>query len=104
MGAISTILVIFLGALVFFFTASLFLAIIFNVKVLSALGIEVSEYLYTTNVATINKQMNNCSACTNLDECDDNLTNNNIAIDEIDFCNNESSLKEMLSNKPAVKG
>ena len=118
MDAFSVIVIIFLGMLVSAFSVSLFLAIIFNVKagakyreplakklralrlnkMLSALGISAFEYLHTENLVTINEQMDRCTECTNTDECDDNLSSN-IDINNIDFCNNESSLKDMLSKK-----
>ena len=121
MDVFSVIVIIFLGMLVFAFSVSLFLAIIFNVKagikyreplakklhvlrlskMLSALGISTFEYLHTENLVTINEQMDRCSECTNTDECDDNLSND-IDINNIDFCNNESSLKDMLSKKHVV--
>lgn len=123
MGAFSVVVILFLGALILFFSVALFLTIVFNVragakyreplatrlhtlrlsKMLSALGINVTEYLHTVNAATIHEQMNNCSACTSIKECDDNLSNSNIAINEIDFCNNESSLKDMVSSKRPAK-
>jgi hypothetical protein len=122
MDVFSVIVIIFLGMLVFAFSVSLFLAIIFNVKagikyreplakklhmlrlskMLSALGISTFEYLHTESLVTINEQMDRCSECTNTDECDDNLSSN-IDINHIDFCNNESSLKNMLSKKRALE-
>ena len=123
MDVFSVVVILFLRALVLFFSVALFLSIIFNVragakyreplatrlhtlrlsKMLSALGINVTEYLYTVNSATIHEQMNNCSACTSINECDDNLSNSNIAINEIDFCNNESSLKGLVSSRHTAK-
>lgn len=119
MDAFSVIIIIFLGMLVSAFSISLFLAIVFNVKagakyreplakklhalrlnkMLSALGISTFEYLHTESLVTINEQMDRCSGCTNTEECDDNLSDNNVDINEIDFCNNETSLKNMLSKK-----
>lgn len=119
MGVFSVIVIILLVILILAFTISLFLTIIFNVRVgityreplakklhslrlskmLTALGINVNEYLHTVNVATINQQIDRCTDCASTKECDDNLSNNSIAINEIDYCNNESSLKDMLTKK-----
>ena len=119
MDAFSVIVIIFLGMSVSAFSVSLFLAIIFNVKagakyreplakklhalrlnkMLSALGISTFEYLHTESVVTINEQMDRCTECSNTGECDDNLSDNSVNINEINFCNNESSLKDMLSKK-----
>ncbi len=105
--------------LVSVFSVSLFLAIIFNVKagikyreplarklqtlrlgkMLSALGVNTVEYLHSESMVTINKQMDRCAECANTEECDDNLSANSVSLNEIDFCNNESSLKNMLSKK-----
>jgi len=123
MNAFSVIVVTLLGLSLAVFAVSLFLAIVFNVrigikyreplarklhalrlsKMLSALGISTTEYLHTENIVTINEQMERCSECVNTEECDDNLSNDNIDVDGIDFCNNESSLKDMVSKKHVVE-
>lgn len=64
-------------------------------KMLTALGISKTDYIYQTNVNDINKQMTSCSACKNTDECDDRLSEPDLDIAEIDFCNNEAELKEI---------
>ncbi len=122
MDALSVIIIVLLGILVCVFSVSLFLTIIFNVKagikyreplakklhtlrlgkMLSALGVNTVEYLHTENIVTIHEQMDRCSECVNTEECDDNLSANNVSLDEIDFCNNESSLKDMLSKKQLI--
>ena len=104
---------------IFAFAISLSLAIVFNVRagaryretlaeklhalrlntMLSALGINVSEYLHTVSTVTINKQIDSCAECASTEKCDDNLSNNTITINDIDFCNNESSLKNMLAKQ-----
>ena len=119
MDDFSVIIVIFLGMLVTVFAVTLLLSIVYNVsvgvkyreplarklhslrlgKMLSALGINTHEYLNKVNIVTINEQMNRCTDCINTEECDDNLFEANIDIDEIDFCNNELSLKKILSTR-----
>ena len=64
-------------------------------KMLTALGINQTAYIYTTNVNEIQQQMNNCKACENTDECDDKLSTEDIAITEITFCNNEAKLADI---------
>jgi hypothetical protein len=64
-------------------------------KMLSALGIDKTAYIYQTNVNDIHKQMNSCSACENTDECDERLAEPDLKISEIAFCNNETELKEI---------
>ena len=118
MDGLSVIIVIFLVLLVTIFAATLLLSIVYNVnvgikyreplakrlhslrlsKMLSALGINTSEYLNGVSVVTINEQMNRCTDCSNTEKCDDNLSTEEIDIKEIDFCNNESSLKGLVSN------
>ena len=119
MDTFSVITAIFLALLLAVFTGLLFITIIYNVKVgaryreslankfqslrlnkmLLALGIDTYEYLHKENVVTIHEQMDRCSECGNTDECDDSLANNAVDAGNIDFCNNESSLKDMLSKK-----
>ena len=62
-------------------------------KMLTALGINKTAYIYQTNVNDIHKQMNSCSACTNTDTCDEKLATPGVDISEIEFCNNEEHLK-----------
>ncbi len=100
------------------FIALLVLAIVFNVtagqryrenlaqkldqlrlgKMLSALGIDTEVYLHSERILDIHQQMNRCSSCVNTDQCDDQLSDGAVGADEIDFCNNERSLQEMLRN------
>lgn len=61
-------------------------------KMLTALGINKTTYIYQTSVKDINQQMGNCSACENTDECDANLANPQLDVSEIEFCNNEAEL------------
>lgn len=62
-------------------------------KMLAALGINKTAYIYQTNVNKIHQQMNSCSACKNTDECDDKLSKPDLKVTEIEFCNNEAELK-----------
>ncbi len=64
-------------------------------KMLTALGINKTAYIYQTNVNDIHKQMDSCTACTNADTCDEKLATPEIDITEIEFCNNEAELKEI---------
>lgn len=64
-------------------------------KMLNALGINKTAYIYQTNVNDIHKQMDSCSNCDNTSECDDKLSNEEIDITEINFCSNEAELKEI---------
>lgn len=65
-------------------------------KMLTALGIDTNEYLHRERVVDIQNQMNRCAACENTDACDESLAAETITTDNIDYCNNEASLKEML--------
>lgn len=111
---ITALLVLLTGA----FVVLLVLAIMFNVqagqryrenlakkldqlrlgKMLSALGIDSETYLHSERIVDIHQQMNRCSGCANTDQCDDQLLEGVVRSDEIDFCNNERSLQEMLNN------
>jgi len=67
-------------------------------RMLTALGIDVNEYLTSNPAVDIRSQMERCSACSNTAECDDKLSDNAIDADQIDFCNNEKSLREIVNN------
>ena len=64
-------------------------------NMLTALGINKTDYLYQNSIKDIHQQMKNCSVCTNTDECDEKLTTPDVEVTEIDFCNNEADLKEI---------
>jgi len=62
-------------------------------NMLTALGINKTDYLYQTKVKDIHRQMNSCTDCTNTDVCDEKLATKDVAITKIPFCNNEEELK-----------
>ena len=64
---------------------------------LTALGINKTEYIHQTRVNDIQQQMSQCSDCTNTDECDEKLSTADVDISDIEFCNNEDKLKEVVS-------
>ncbi len=68
-------------------------------KMLGALGINKTSYIYQTNVNEIKQQMSSCSACENTDECDEKLSTPEIDISNIEFCNNEAELKDIKNQQ-----
>ncbi|MBE9568384.1 MAG: hypothetical protein IMF14_06780 [Proteobacteria bacterium] len=64
-------------------------------RMLGALGINKTAYIYQTNVNDIKQQMENCTACENTDICDEKLSGDDLSTDDIAFCNNEKDLKAM---------
>ena len=68
-------------------------------NMLSALGINKAKYIHTTASTKIKKQMDSCEQCANTNECDAKLSQGEIEIDSIDFCNNEAELKEIKQNQ-----
>jgi hypothetical protein len=64
-------------------------------KMLSALGIDIDEYLSTERVVDIHTQMTRCGACENVEECDDSLAPGSISAHDIGFCNNEEALQKI---------
>jgi len=65
-------------------------------KMLTALGIDINEYLHTQRTVDIKTHMQRCSQCANTDVCDDNLAANTIDTGNINYCNNEASLKNIV--------
>ena len=75
-------------------------------NMLSALGISKTDYIYQNSVKDINQQMQNCTDCSNTDECDEKLeklADPKIDITEIDFCNNEADLKALKLQQAQLK-
>ena len=68
-------------------------------KMLSALGIDISNYLHTQKIVAIEKHMERCSACEKTDTCDEKLAAGDINMADIDFCNNEKSLQDIAQRK-----
>ena len=66
-------------------------------KMLTAVGINKTGYIYQTNVNEIKQHMKSCESCDNTDACDDKLSKPEIDVNEISFCNNEAQLKEILT-------
>jgi hypothetical protein len=65
-------------------------------KMLTALGIDIDEYLSTERVVDIHRQMERCGACENVGECDDRLAQGPVEAGDIGFCNNEQSLQAIV--------
>jgi lipid A disaccharide synthetase len=70
-------------------------------RMLSALGINKTAYIYQTRVNDIQQQMNNCSDCNNTDQCDETLSGPELNVTDIDFCNNEAEFKEIKQQQSA---
>ena len=64
-------------------------------KMLTALGIDVDTYLHTERVVDIQQHMDRCSACDNMEKCDDELSRGVLDAADISFCNNEQPLQEI---------
>ena len=61
-------------------------------KMLRALGLDFSKYLYSVPLTKISHSMNNCDKCDATDQCDEKLKQPEIKPDEIDFCPNHECL------------
>ncbi len=116
MNIVSLMVAGVLGLAALVFALLLFTAIIFNLKIgikyrkslaqeferlrlsrmLAALGIDVTAYLYEEPITDIHAQMKRCSTCENTVQCDERLTTGDVDADTIEFCNNEESLQSML--------
>ena len=72
-------------------------------KMLSALGIDTNTYLHSQRVVDINNHMERCLQCDNTEQCDDNIESNNINTENISYCKNEESLKDVVLNEMISK-
>jgi hypothetical protein len=122
---VSVLSAIMLSLLLASFTILLMVAIVFNFKagmkyrralaeqldnfrlarMLTALGIDIDEYLSTERVVDIHRHMERCGACENVGECDERLADGKLSTSDIGFCNNEQSLQKIArSHEPASPG
>lgn len=116
MNIVSLLVAGLLGLLAVVFAVLLFVAIIFNLKIgiryrkslaqeferlrlsrmLEALGLNVTTYLYEEPITEIHAQMKRCATCENTGTCDEKLGAGEVSAEDIEFCNNEKSLQSML--------
>ena len=68
-------------------------------KMLAALGIDINSYLHSQRVIDIEEQIDKCSACQNTETCDDQLVQGSIQSSNIDYCNNEKALQQIVAAK-----
>ena len=66
-------------------------------KMLHALGIDTYKYILKENTELIKQQIEHCSKCDNTQKCDEQLSNDSIKPDNIDYCNNKNSLQQLLT-------
>jgi len=115
MNTITIIAMILLALVLLTFSVVLPVAIVFNLRsaeryrqglaekidslrlgrMLAALGIDINIYLNSERSLDINTHIERCNACENTAECDDLLAQDGIDPDNIGFCNNEASLREI---------
>jgi Family of unknown function (DUF6455) len=71
-------------------------------RMLTALGIDINQYLHNERVIDIADQMNRCVSCENTQTCDDDMLKGKVSVYSIDYCNNEQTLKKIVTiNKSA---
>jgi len=68
-------------------------------RMLSAVGIDVNSYLHSQSIVDIQEHMDRCSGCENTTTCDEQLADGHIKVADIDFCNNEKSLQDIVREK-----
>ena len=118
MNTLSVASLLLLGILITCFVILLAFAIVFNTragmkyravlakqleqlrlgKMLTALGVDTSSYLARVRAVDIQQQMERCADCTNTQQCDTQLTEENINTDSIGYCNNEASLQKIAKH------
>ena len=65
-------------------------------KMLSALGIDLQQYLHTTNLVEVHNHMTQCSSCQHNEQCDEELTSGTVSIETVHFCNNKKHLRDLV--------
>jgi hypothetical protein len=66
-------------------------------KMLNALGIDINRYLHNERIIDIEEQIGKCAACENTETCDDQLGKGAVQASNIDYCNNEKSLQQIVA-------
>ena len=64
-------------------------------RMMEALGINKEKYIHLESALDINHHIDTCNACDNIDQCDEKLDQNNVRIEDIKYCDNESSMVEI---------
>ena len=70
-------------------------------RMLSALGIDTGNYLHSERVIDIENHIDRCASCDNTETCDDQLGKGTIQASNIDYCNNEQSLQQIVAANSA---
>jgi len=63
-------------------------------KMLRALGLDFSAYLHTMPISKISDSMSKCENCDTLGQCDEQLKQEEIKPEDIDFCPNQDCLSK----------
>lgn len=66
-------------------------------KMLTALGVDINRYLHSERIIDIEEQIDKCATCENTEICDDQLGKGAIQASNIDYCNNERSLQQIVA-------
>jgi hypothetical protein len=122
MNVFSLIIAGLFGMLLMAFATLLTVAIVFNLaagkryreslakqlnslrlgKMLTALGVDIDDYLHHERAVDIHDQMQRCSGCAQTERCDEQLADGKIDNDQLGFCNNEQTLVSLTTrNKPS---
>ena len=72
-------------------------------RMLSALGVDIGNYLASQRKIDIERHMRSCADCENTDECDKRLETGDIDASAISFCNNERELQKLTRQDAATK-
>lgn len=72
-------------------------------RMLMLLGIDINRYLHQERVIDINDQMARCIACENTQTCDGDMLKDKVSVDDIGYCNNEQTLKQIVSTNNSAE-
>ena len=65
-------------------------------KMMDALGISKEKYIHQESVLDISHHIDNCNACDKTDQCDEKLASEDVVVENINFCENEESMVELV--------
>lgn len=67
-------------------------------SMLKALDIDVTKYLFETNLSDVHRQIKACNDCDKFEQCESSLNEEPVTLDKVSFCLNH---KDLLTLKAA---
>lgn len=70
-------------------------------SMLKALDIDVTKYLFQTNLSDVHRQIKACNDCDRFKQCESSLNEQPVTLDKVSFCLNHSDLLTLKAAQDA---